>query len=387
MGLAYLLILLTLAVLPVSVFFVDPIAKMFFYFLQVILLFYGIFFSMINRKNIYFSKIWILFLGSILLSVSGLVIFAQNISSGTAFSYISGLIVALNASVFFSNLKCIKAEEIASFITFFKRFMLLCTVIGVLQYFGYATFEAARSRYWVEVNGLTLPFNRSTSIFIEPSGWALLFSIYFLLIFRAGLNLLNAGIALISLLLSLSTTGFVLVFFTFIFWGAYKIVHKITIVKILLSLSVVFVGAFFAMPYLQPFIDKLMSSSGDFRNLAPIAAVAALFSDRFPGILWGNGVFSLSAFTQILGLQETAQTTQNLLVDVVFELGLFGLIIILVIALKPIKRKWFFAPLIILFLSQMGYRSYLLPFVIFIFYICFSDDRKADVEEIISPSI
>lgn len=381
MGLLYLIILLIVAVLPVSVFFVNPIVVLLFYSLQIFLLFYGLLFSIVKRKNIYFSKLWIAFFASILLSISGLIFFSQNISSGTAFSYVSGLIVALNASLFFANLKCIKTEEISSFIAFFNWFILLCTVIGVLQYFGYATFEAARNKYWVTVNAINIPLNRSTSIFIEPSGWAILFAIYFLLIFRSGLNIFNAGIVLISLFLSLSTTGFILVFSTFIFWGLYKIIHKITIRKIFLSVSICCVAIFFTVSLVEPFIDKLISSDKDFRNLAPIATVSSLFSDRALGAVWGNGVFSLSAFIKSLGLEETAQTTHNLLVDVFFELGLFGLIIILIIALKPIRHKRLFIPLVILFLSQMGYRSYLLPFVVFIFYICFSNDRKSDVEE------
>ncbi len=370
----YIIQLFLLAFLPGSILFVSPIARVFFYLLQILFFYFGLKISIANKNGVFLNYYWLLILFSVGFSLSGLLLGQNDINSSILLSYISFIFLIINSGLFFSNLQSLKLENFKSI---FSWFIFICLIIGILQYFGIIDFEFARTKYFVagEDNKI-LEASRSTSLFIEPSGWAYFYSLFlFYSIHKHSNKFLSIVIVFASLFLSNSGSGYV---FVILLLGYWFIFSKSIPILIKLSVLSVFIFCIIYIGYSQfELIDKLFFRK-DYRNVAPALTLSYLLNESPESLILGNGIFSLLKFTPQLDLAEYAQTTTNFYVDVLFELGLLGLFGALIFLYKSIRMSFIYFIILLVFISQFGYRSYLIPFTLFLFWV--TQNTKLDKE-------
>jgi hypothetical protein len=362
MELVILYILFILSILPSSVLFVTPIGSLSFYALQVLFLIILLIHSYKLNNKIILSKYWIVLLFSILFSVSGYILYAENFSIPALYSFFSLIILTINASLFFSDSNKISTKVINKFTIHFHFFIIAFLLIGIFQYFGYFSFTSARAEYFTQSGTKLISNTRSTSIFIEPSAWAIYYAIYLIFLYPK-FKLISLFVALLSMILSYSTTGILLVIciLFYIFFNKKYFWH------ILISITLFLISGIYYLQSLDnPIINKIFFNSTDYRNLAPQTVFFKMLQNRPETILFGNGIFSLMDFTEKLGLSEKGQTTSNFFVDIFFELGLFAFSIIFIFLIKSVNRNYKLLLILLLLISQCGYRSYQYLFIIFI---------------------
>lgn len=363
MNLILLYILFVLSILPTTVFFVSTSGNMLFYVLQFIFLFFQLFLNYRINNKIKLSIHWVIFILAIVLSISGYVLHVGNFIFSSIFSLTSLIILALNASLFFSISKKLNYETVINFQKHFHFLSIVFLVIGVCQYFGYLNFSMARSEYFTQNGSELIQNSRSTSIFIEPSAWAIYYSIYLLFCFPR-YKVISVVVALISMILSYSASGFVIIFCILFYIFFYR---KYFWLLISIGISLGFSLLYYLESLNNDLLNKILFNSSDYRNVAPKAVFIKMIENRPETILFGNGIFSLMNFTDTLGLSEKGQTTSNFFVDIFFELGVFSIIIIVVIFIKSINNNYKLLLLLAVFVSQCGYRSYQLLLIIFLF--------------------
>ena len=355
-------ILFILSILPTTVFFVSSSGSSLFYILQLVFFIFQLHYTYRVNHKVILSKYWIFFILFIFLSLSGYVIHSENFNNAAFYSFISVLILAINASLLFTISKSINEVDIAKFQKHIHIFSILCLVIGLFQYFGYFNFAVARAEYFTQNGNKLITNTRSTSIFIEPSAWAIYYSFYLLLCYPR-YKIFSIIIAIISMILSYSTTGFIILFCV-IFFIIFN--RKYFWQLAILGTSFLFLFLIYLQSLDNPIINKIFFNSTDYRNVAPKIVFLQMIQDRPETIPFGNGIFSLMNFTNNLGLSEKGQTTSNFFVDIFFELGIFPLLILSYFAFKSINNNKLLLILLI-FISQCGYRSYQLIFLFFIF--------------------
>ncbi len=367
-GVIYLIILLILGFLPMTIYFVNSFFVYLYYGLEILFLIIGLFISNLSYNKISFNTNWLYLILILFTSIIG-IIFYNNFNSkffGVFFNY---LLLLLNCSLLYVNLNILKINY-NKFLFVFVTFFIIILILGVLQYFDIIQFKNTRSEYFTLKNDLLVKSNRATSIFREPSSWAYLYSLIFLHFVYYKKYLIYFILVIISLILSNSGTGYFLIFIQIIFLllnilDKKNILYKYFIITTILY-SLIFV--FQKIQLNNDIIVKLLFQNNDYRTVAPIETLKILFTNRIPTLLFGNGVFSLNNFINDLNLTESANTTQNLYVDVLFELGIFGFLFYLIIIFKTYNNKYDLF-ILLAFISQLGYRSYLVLLVLFIFKI------------------
>lgn len=362
----YLLLFTYLSFLPHTVVFSNIYWSSSYYAAQVIFGLIGISFLLKFKFDFKRGFPWLLLGFSFLFSLTGILFNTNYFEKSTLASYMNGIFLMFNSAIFFSVINFFAFENIKFWQVVFNKLVLICLFVGLLQYFELINIEGARTSSNIEVSGLPLMFRRATSIFSEPSAWAHLYGIYLLLAYFLGFNWKIISIVLISLLLSLSNSGFVFVALILFF----SLLRKpITSTKVAI-LGFSLVSLIGALIVLQPYWDIIFSkfTDGDaYRNIAPLMVLKTFFDHFDVKMLFGHGIFSLKYVTTFLDLSENIPTSHNSLVDVLFELGFFGLFCQLFLIFKTLSGNLLLTLLFIILLSQIGYRSYQFPFLLFIY--------------------
>jgi hypothetical protein len=307
--------------------------------------------------------------------MSGIFFKSVYFELATLASYLNGIVLMLNSAIFFMIIHKFSIENIKFWMRFFDIFLFLCLIIGFLQCFDLITIEGARTNGNNELSNLLFLPKRATSIFSEPSAWSHLYGIYMLIGYFMGYNWKIIVIVFLSLLLSLSNSGFVFIVFIFLFSLFRKPITKI---KFLLLVMVIF-GSIGLLILIQPYWDLIFFKFTDkdaYRNIAPYMVAGAFFNQLDIKMLFGHGIYSLKYITTQLDLPENIPTSHNSFIDSLFELGFFGLFSQLILLIKTFGHDILLLALMIILLSQTGYRSYQFPFLYFI-YSVYLHNRKA----------
>ena len=363
MNFILLYILLALSILPTTVFFVSTSGSIIFYSLQFVLLLFQLLITYRLNNKIKLSIHWILFFLAVILSISGYIIHSENFNSSALYSFVSVLMLAINASLLFSISKSMRNETIYIFQKQFHILSIIFLGIGIAQYFGYLNFSVARAEYFTQSGTQLIQNTRSTSIFIEPSAWAIYYSMYLLFCYPR-YKLFCVIVSVVSMILSYSTTGFIILFCV-IFYIYFH--SRYFWQLILLGIGFLFSILYYLESLDNDIINKIFFNSTDYRNVAPKIVLFKMFQNRPETIFFGNGIFSLMNFTDTLGLGEKGQTTQNLFVDITFEMGIFSLIILIFFVVKSINKNYKLLLIMLVFISQCGYRSYQFIFLLLLF--------------------
>lgn len=378
----YLLLFTYLAFMPHTVFFSNIYWAISYFASQVIFGLIGASFLWKFKFDFKIAFPWLLLAGSFLFSLTGILFNSMYFEKSTITSYLNGIFLMLNSAIFFSVINSFAFESIKFWQGIFFKFLFVCLIVGILQYFGLINIEGARTSSTTEVSGFPLMFNRATSIFSEPSAWAHLYGIYLLLAFFLGYNWKIISIVLLSLLLSLSNSGFVFVALI-LFFSLLRKPITITKIGILVFFLVSLIGA---LIILQPYWDIVFSKFTDgeaYRNIAPLMVLKTFFDHFDIKMIFGHGIFSLKYITTYLDLSENIPTSHNSVVDILFELGFFGLICQLFLVFKTFRGNLLLSLLFIILLSQIGYRSYQFPFLFFI-YSVYIQKKKFDKVNVVN---
>ena len=367
-GVIYLTVLLILGFLPMTIYFVNSITVYIYYFFEIILLFIGLYLSKLSNNKISFNTNWLFLIIILFTSIIG-IIFYNNFNPkifGVFFNY---LLLLFNCSLLYVNIDNLK-HDYTKFLFVFSSFFIIILILGLLQYFNIINFKYARSEYFTVQNDLLVKSNRATSIFREPSSWAYLYALIFFHFVFKNKKFIFFILVLLSLYLSNSGTGYFLILLQIVFYIFNILDNKSYLYKyvILLFFIILLTFVLSKLNFNNYLISKLLFQNNDYRTLAPIETLNILFTKRIPTLLFGNGVFSLNNFIYDLNLGETATTTQNLYVDVLFELGIIGFLLYLIIILKSYNNRYDLL-ILLAFISQLGYRSYLFLLVLFFFKI------------------
>jgi hypothetical protein len=368
----YLILFTYLAFLPHTAFFPNIYWSFSYYLAQVVFGFVGVSFLWKFKFDFKIAFPWLLFGIAFLFSSTGILFKSVYFEFSTLGSYLNGVFLIFNSAILFVVINKFSQETFDYWIRFFHIFVFICLLIGSLQFFDLITIEGARTN--ANIPGLPINFHRATSIFSEPSAWAHLYGMYFLLGYYLGYNWKIILITLISLFLSLSNSGFVFVFLIFVFSLFRKPITKFK----LIGLFIFVFGTIGLIIALQPYWDLIFSKFADgdsYRNIAPLMVIKSFFAQLDIKMLFGHGIFSLKYITTSLDLPEYIPTSHNSYVDILFELGVFGLLCQVFLLLKTFGHNILLTLLMIILLSQIGYRSYQYPFI-FLIYVVYVQTKK-----------
>jgi hypothetical protein len=373
----YLIVFTYLAFLPHTAFFPNIYWSFSYYLAQVVFGIMGVSFLRKFKFDFKIAFPWMLFGIAFLFSSTGILFKSVYFEISTLGSYLNGIFLIFNSAILFVVINKFSREAFDYWIRFFHFFVFICLLIGSLQFFDLIIIEGARTNANIDISGLPFTFQRATSIFSEPSAWAHLYGIYCLLGYYLGYNWKIILITLISLFLSVSNSGFVFVFIIFVFSLFRKPITKFKLVGLLIFVF----GTIGLIIALQPYLDLVFSkfTDGDsYRNIAPLMVIKSFFSQFDIKMIFGHGIFSLKYITTKLDLPEYIPTSHNSYVDILFELGVFGLLCQLFLLLKTFGHNILLTLLMIILLSQIGYRSYQYPLIFLIYAIYVQTKRHID---------
>jgi len=372
-----LLLFTYLAFLPHTAFFPNIYWSFSYYLAQVVFGVMGLSFLWKFKFDFKIAFPWMLFGIAFLFSSTGILFKSVYFEISTLGSYLNGIFLIFNSAILFVLINKFSRETFDYWIRFFHIFVFICLLIGSLQFFDLIIIEGARTNANIDISGLPFTFHRATSIFSEPSAWAHLYGMYCLLGYYLGYNWKIILITLISLFLSVSNSGFVFVFIIFVFSLFRKPITKFKLFGLLIFVF----GTIGLIIALQPYWDLVFSkfTDGDsYRNIAPLMVIKSFFSQFDIKMLFGHGIFSLKYITTKLDLPEYIPTSHNSYVDILFELGVFGLLCQLFLLLKTFGHNILLTLLMFILLSQIGYRSYQYPLIFLIYGIYVQTKRRID---------
>lgn len=378
MNLFYSFIFFFLSFFMHSIFFGGIVSSLIYYIFQSLFLLLGIYLKFRNKGRMTGNIPWFIFALTLFFSITGALFYSDNFERDTIFSYINGIVMFISSGLYFSNSAFFTLDQLNSMEKWFSRIAYLVFFIAVFQFFGILELEGVRNNTTFIVSGLPVHFLRATSVFMEPSGWAKLFSLYFLFEYFKGFKPYSFFLVFFSLIMSLSNTGIVLVFFVFIAYLFQRPFSKKKLFFIFCTSSLIVVSIIL-------FIDKLnlifakFSDLNLYRNLAPIEISKVFFSNLNVSSFFGHGVNSIQyavPFLQFAPEDMGATTSHNSIVDILYELGLFGIFIFLFTLNYFFKNKIMLFLLFFVFASQTGYRTYQFTFCFFMYYFFVLKNKK-----------
>ncbi|NPD74313.1 hypothetical protein, partial [Oceanispirochaeta sp. M1] len=228
--------------------------------------------------------------------------------------------------------------------------------IGILQFFGFITIDSRSYIAGYKDNIDIGSMIRLTSIFDEPASFSYFICLSYYISRYVLVNPKFTILFVFSLFLSLSMSALVTIFLIEI-----VNMNKKTVIKSLIVISIFLFLSYFTVNEFKIIIDLFYNriangKFGEYRTVAPIKALV-LFSENIFTIFFGNGISSLVDATTTFNLSESASTTHNIFVDIVFELGLVGLFLYIFLTLSIIKNFKVLFTMGIFLMVGTGYRS------------------------------
>lgn len=217
-------------------------------------------------------------------------------------------------------------------------------LLGVCQMMNIVELNSRDNFYYT--NLLPFQFNRMTSVFIEPSACGLFFIMMTILYEKVVGKIYFIGY--IGVILSFSTQALIILVLL-------KIQELIFTRRS--NLKIIFLILLFGATYQvtgSQIIERISGNSFGHRVSGPVIAIETIEeSFEFAEILLGAGIGSLSGLTNVF--VENAPTTHNFYIDVLYEGGLIG--ILLLIASIIVMTGWFNSMNIMILFLGVGYRS------------------------------